>query len=105
MASKKQIKKQLKRGKGSQRQAQISIEAEFTHLKNPESGKGSRVCSRYKVEVLDKVDSEHVNQFIKRNTDGDLVHFTKRNTVYTNLEKIVNSHFMVTAGKRRLTIN
>ena len=52
------------------------------------------------MEVLAKADSEHVNQFIKRNTDGDVVLFTDRNTAYVNLNKIVNTHFTVTSGKK-----
>jgi predicted translin family RNA/ssDNA-binding protein len=51
------------------------------------------------MEVLNKVDSENVNQFIKRNTDGDVVLFTDKNTAYVNLEKVVNTHFTVAAGK------
>lgn len=99
VATKKQIKNQLKRGKGSQRQAQVAVAAESTPLENPESGQGSKVCGYFKMEVLNKVDSENVNQFIKRNTDGDVVLFTDRNTAYVNLEKVVNTHFTVAAGK------
>ena len=46
-----------------------------------------------------KADSKHVNQLIKRNTDGDVVLFTDRNTAYVNLNKILNIHFTVTSGK------
>lgn len=51
------------------------------------------------MEVLNKVDSENVNQFIKRNTVRDVVLFTDRNTAYVNLEKVVDTHFTVAAGK------
>lgn len=99
VATKKQIKNQLKRGKGSQRQAQVAVAVESTPLENPESGQGSKVCGYFKMEVLNKVDSENVNQFIKRNTVGEVVLFTDRNTAYVNLEKVVDTHFTVAAGK------
>jgi len=70
------------------------------HLKSQlKRGKGSRICGYFKMEVLAKADSENVNQFIKRNTDGNVVLFTDRNTAYVNLNKIVNTHFTVTSGK------
>ena len=90
---------QLKREKGSQRQTLVGIAAESIPLENPESGKGSRVCGYFKMEVLAKADSENINQFIKRNTDGDVALFTDKNTAYVNLIKIVNTHFTVTLGK------
>jgi hypothetical protein len=99
VATKKKVKDHLKRGKGSQRQAQVAVGAESTPLENPESGQQSRVCGYFKMEVLDKVDSKNVYQFIKRNTDGEVVLFTDSNTAYVGLEKVVDTHFTVVAGK------
>lgn len=73
--------------------------AESTPLENPESGQESKVCGYFKMEVLNNVDSENVNQFIKRNTDGEVVLFTDRNTAYVTLEKVVNTHFTVASRK------
>lgn len=98
VATKKLVKNQLKRGKGSQRQAQVAVAAESTPLEDSESGKKTKVCGYFKMEVIDKVDSEHVNCFIRQNTDGDVILFTDKNTAYANLEKVVNTHFTVTAG-------
>jgi hypothetical protein len=99
VATKKQVKNKLKRGKGSQRQAQVAVAAESTPLEDSESGKQSRVCGYFKMEVLNKIDSENVNKFIKRNTEGEVVLFTDRNTAYVNLEKVVDTHFTVVSGE------
>lgn len=77
----------------------MNFAAESIPLENPESGQGSRVCGYFKMEVLAKAGSKNVNQFIKRNTDGDVVLFTDKNTAYVNLNKIVNTNFTVTSGK------
>ncbi|WP_268037071.1 IS1595 family transposase, partial [Algoriphagus sp. PAP.12] len=100
VATKKQVKKQLKRGKGSQRQAKVAVAAESIPIEDSESGQQNRVCGYFKMEVLVKVDSENVNQFIKKNTDGEVVLFTDRNTAYANLEEVVNTHFTVVSSKK-----
>lgn len=99
VATKKQVKKKLKRGKGSQRKALVAVAAESFPLEDLNSGKSSRVCGYYKMEVLGKVDGEHVNQFIKKNADGDIVLFTDKNTAYVHIEDIVETHFTVVSGK------
>ena len=78
IATKKKVKKKLKRGKGSQRKALVAVAAESIPLEDLSSGKSGRVCGYYKMEVLGKVDGEHVNQFIKKNADGDIVLFTDK---------------------------
>ena len=93
------MKKKLKRGKGSQRKALVAVAAESIPLEDLNSGESGRVCGYYKMEVLGKVDSEHVNQFIKKNADGDIVLFTDKNTAYAHLEDIVETHFTVVSGE------
>lgn len=68
-------------------------------LEDLETVKTSRFCGYFKMEVLGKVDGEHVKQFIKKNADGDIVLFTDNNTAYSQLENIVDTHFTVVSGK------
>lgn len=99
IATPKRVKENLKRGKGSQRKAQVGVSAESIPLENLETGKTGRFCGYFKMEVLGKVDGEHVKQFIKKNADGDIVLFTDNNTAYVQLEDIVETHFTVVSGK------
>lgn len=99
VATKKQVKQNLKRGKGSQRQAKVAVAAESTPLEDPGTGKKDRACGYYKMEVLGKVDSDHVNKFIKKNAAGDIVLFTDKNTAYVDIADIVDTHYMVISDK------
>ena len=80
VVTKNHIKTQLMGWKGNQRQVLVGIVAESSPLENPESVKRNKNCGLYKMQVLAKADSENVNQFIRRNLDGDVVLFTDRNT-------------------------
>lgn len=46
-------------------------------LASPETGKN---WGYFKMEVLGRVDRDHVNCFIKKNTEGDIAFFTNKNT-------------------------
>ena len=48
------LKKQLKRGKGSQRQVIVAVAAESTPLLDEESKKTSRHCGFFKMKVIPK---------------------------------------------------
>lgn len=85
MATKKQVKDNLKRGKGSQRRASLGISAESIPLEDPKTGKKSRAGGYYKMEVLGKIDADPVNKFIKKNTNGDIVLFTDKKTAYVDI--------------------
>ena len=45
-----------------------------------------------------KAEIENVNKFIKK-TNGDVVLFTDRISVFVNLNKTVNFNFLVNSGK------
>jgi hypothetical protein len=99
IATSERVKGQLKRDKGSQREAEVGGSAESIPLEDLETSKTSRFCGHFKMEVLGKVDGEHVKQFVKKNADWDIVLFTDNNTVYSQLEDIVDTHFRVISGK------
>lgn len=99
VATPKRVKGKLKRGKGSQRKALVGVSAESIPLEDPQTGQTGRFCGYYKMQVLGKVDGAHVGQFIKKNAEGDIVLFTDKNTAYTRIEDIVETHFTVVSGK------
>ena len=103
VATKKHVKNNLKRGKGSQRQANVAVAAESVPLEDTETGRQSRACGYYKMEVLGKVDAHHVNKFIKKNAGGDIVLFTDKNTAYVDISDIVDTHYMVVSD--RVSVN
>jgi hypothetical protein len=100
VATKKQVKENLKRGKGSQRQAVVGVAAESVPLENPDTAEKSRACGYYKMEVLGKVDADHVNKFIKKNAGGDIVLFTDKNKAYVDIADIVDTHYMEISDKK-----
>jgi hypothetical protein len=99
VATEKKVKENLKRGKGSQRKAIVAVSAESIPLEDLETGKSSRFCSYYQMEVLGKVDGEHAKKFIKKNMSGEIVLFTDKNKAYEGIENIVDTHFTVVSGK------
>ena len=60
IATPERVKGNLKRGKGSQRKAEVGVSAESIPLEDLKTGKTSRFCGYFKMEVLGKVDGEHV---------------------------------------------
>jgi hypothetical protein len=51
------------------------------------------------MEVLGKIDAVHVNKFIKKNSGGDIVLFTDKNTAYVDISDIVETHYIVISDK------
>lgn len=95
----KQLLGQLKRGKGSQKQTAVAVAAESVPLENLDSGQRTKRCGYFKMRVMDKVDCESVNAFIRANTGGDVVLFTDKNTAYSKIEEVVATHLAVPSGK------
>jgi hypothetical protein len=85
-----------KKGKGSQRQASVGVAVESVPLEDLKTGKKSRACGYYKMEVLEKVDADHVNKFIKKNASRDVVLFTDKNSAYVDIS---DTHYMVISNK------
>jgi hypothetical protein len=102
VATKKKVKENLKRGVGSQRQASVGVAVESVPLEDLKTGKKSRACGYYKMEVMGKVDADHVNKFIKKNASGDAVLFTDKNSAYVDISDIVDTHYMVISNKENV---
>jgi hypothetical protein len=94
------LKKQLKRGKGSPRQAIVAVAAESTPLMDEETQKVSRHCGFFKMKVIQSASGEAVEKFVKEAVDKKTVLTTDKNTAFVNLEKLVESHIKVKSTER-----
>jgi hypothetical protein len=61
----KRDKQNLKRGKGSQKQANVAVMAESTYLEDIETGATSKHCRYFKMKVLESHISEDINKVIE----------------------------------------
>lgn len=98
-ATRKRVQENLKRGKGSQKQAIVAVASESTPLEDPESGKKGSHCGFFKLKVLKDSTSDSVEQFVENNIDSSSVLFTDKNTAYVDLEKMIEEHIKVKSSK------
>ncbi|QDH77854.1 IS1595 family transposase [Echinicola soli] len=98
-ATSKAFKKHLKRGKGSQRQAIVAVAAESTPLEDLDTGKTSRHCGFFKMQVLKNVTAETVEQLVEEAIGKETVLFTDKNQAYVNLESLVGDHIKVKSSE------
>lgn len=90
----KQIRKDLKRGKGSQRQQNVAVMSESTYLEDIESGKVSKHCRFFKLKVLNSHDSESVNVEVEKSIDSESTVFTDKSQSYLGMDNFVEAHIM-----------
>ncbi|MFD2034953.1 IS1595 family transposase [Belliella marina] len=95
-----ELKKQLKRGKGSQRQAIVAVAAESTPLEDKNTGGISRHCGFFKMKVIQDASASSVDGFVKETINKESVIFTDKNQAYVNLEKLVESHVKVKSSAK-----
>lgn len=90
----KKVKKELKRGKGSQRQQNVAVMAESTTLEDLKSGKTSKQCRFFKMKVLDTQGAESIDNEVKNSIDAGAVVFSDKSKSYFGIEDIVEIHIM-----------
>jgi len=90
----KKTRKNLKSGKGSQRQQNVAVMAESTYLEDIETGKVSKHCRFFKMKVLNGHDSEEVNEEVQKSIDEETIVFSDKSTSYLGIEDYVEAHFM-----------
>jgi len=88
------VKAELKRGKGSQQQQNVAVMAESTILEDLESGKTSKHCRFFKMQVLDTQDSESIDNQVEKSIDKEAVVFSDKSNTYLGIEDIVEIHVM-----------
>jgi hypothetical protein len=89
-ATSKHVK--LKRGRGSQRQAQVAVMAESTPLEDIGTGQCSRQCRYFKMRVMPDHDAETVNRLVRENFDEKCIVFSDRSTSYVDISQHVETH-------------
>lgn len=94
------LKKQLKRGKGSQRQVIVAVAAESTPLLDEKTQKTTRHCGFFKMKVIPKADAVSVDEFVEENIEKKSVVFTDGNKAYVHLEKLVETHIKVMSTEK-----
>jgi transposase-like protein len=85
------IKSNLKRGKGSPRQANVVVIAESIPLED-KKGKKSRFCGYFKMKVIPNGKAETIDQILKQSIEEKTIVFTDKSTSYVNISDYVEVH-------------
>lgn len=94
-ATKKSIKTNLKRGKGSQRQVSVAVIAESIPLTDIKTGKESRFCGYFKMKVVPDGKTESVEKVVKESIHNKCIVFSDKSTSYVNISDYVEAHLQV----------
>ena len=89
IATPEKERKNLKRGKGSQRQKDVGVMVESTPLEDINTGIETKHCRYFKMKVLDSQKSESVNTLFQENVTSDSVAFTDQGNNYQDIHKFV----------------
>lgn len=79
----------LKRGRGSQRQAQAVLMAESTSLEDIETGVRSKHCRHFKIKVFEDHHSNTLTEVVKENFNQKNIVFSDKRTNYVGIAKLV----------------
>ena len=82
----------LKRGRGSQKKSTVAVMAESVPLEDLTTGKKSRHCRYFKMNVIPDHKAESVNQTIVQNLDDASIVFSDQSTSYINIADYVEVH-------------
>lgn len=90
----------LKRGRGSQRKTQVAVMAESTSLEDLGSGKKSKHCRYFKMQVIDSHHSEHTEKVIRDCFSEKSIVFTDKSTSYVDIAKHVETHITEVSDRK-----
>ena len=85
-------KKNLKRGRGSQKQTKVLVSAESTPLEDIKTGKKSTSCRYFKMKVSPSFVAKENDQIITALIKPNSVVMTDQSTSYINLSNYVEIH-------------
>lgn len=88
------VRAKLKRGRGSQRQANVAVMAESICLEDINTGERTKQCRYFKMKVLENFKSEAVNSVVKSSVDEDAIIFSDNSTSYFDISKYVEMHLV-----------
>jgi hypothetical protein len=90
--TKKVVKSNLKRGRGSQRQSNVAVMAESTPLEDLETGKKSKHVRYFKMKVLDSHKSEEIDETVENGIQDSSIVFSDKSTSYVDIADYVEVH-------------
>ena len=92
-------KKNLKRGRGSQKQTKVLVSAESTPLEDIKTGKKSTSCRYFKMKVSPSFEAKENDQIITALIKPNSVVMTDQSTSYINLSNYVEIHMSEKSSK------
>jgi transposase-like protein len=99
IATPEKERKNLKRGKGSQRQEDVGVMVESTPLEDINTGIETKHCRYFKMKILDSQKSESVYTLFQDNVTSDSVAFTDQGNNYQDIHKFVDLHITEKSSK------
>lgn len=87
-------KKNLKRGKGSQRQTKTTVMAESIILEDIKNGTIGKQCRYFKMKVNTSEKSGEMEAVIAQNINTDAVVFSDNAKAYVSINKVVKAHLI-----------
>lgn len=91
-ATDEQKRKNLKRGRGSQRQSNVAVMAESTQLEDLETGEKDSQCRYFKMKVMQSHKKDEVNELIPKNLDDQSIVFSDQSNSYIDIADYVEMH-------------
>lgn len=82
----------LKRGRGSQRQANVAVMAESTPLEDMETSKISSHCRYFKMQVLEDHQKSSVNDVVLQYINQNSIIFSDKSTSYVDFSTLFDTH-------------
>ena len=95
----KNDRRKLKRGRGSQKRTNVAVMAESTPLEDPQTGKKSKQCRYFKMNVLESHLPEDINNVVEKNFKENSIIFSDKGTSYTDIAKYVDIHISEKSDK------
>lgn len=86
------VRKNLKRGRGSQRQSNVAVMAESVPLEDIETGKVSKQCRYFKMKVLKSYKADEIQQTLMELVNSKSFVFTDNSTSYVNMSDYIEGH-------------
>lgn len=83
----------LKRGRGSQKQANVAVMAESTPLEDLDTGHRSKHFRYLKMEALQTQKAESINDLIQEKLDDLSIVFSDKSTSYVDIADFVEAHY------------
>jgi hypothetical protein len=87
-------RKNLKRGKCSQRQTKTTVMAESIILEDIDKGTVSKQCRYFKMKVNLSEKSEQMEGLIAKHVSAQAVVFSDNAKAYVNINKVVSTHLI-----------